>query len=65
MEPICPAGQATGKRSAFAAAMYLRRIEREHTACMYRWSHPDNVAWAAARATAHGTVQSLAMEGKR
>jgi hypothetical protein len=65
MTPICPAGQANGKRTAYETAMYLRRIEREHAAAMYRWRHPYNVEWAAARATAHSTLQSLAMEARR
>lgn len=65
MKPICRVGQAAGKRSAYATAMFLRRIEREHVAAMYRWTHPANVAWAASRATAHGNVQCLATEARR
>jgi len=48
MTPICPAGQAAGKRTAYATAMYLRRIESEHADAMYRWRHPHNIAWALA-----------------
>jgi hypothetical protein len=65
MNPICPVGQAAGKRSAYATAIFLRRIEREHVAAMYRWSHPYNVEWAAARATAHTVVQAFCIEARR
>lgn len=57
--------QRPDSRTAFQAAMFLRRIEREHVAALYRWSHPENVAWAASRATAAASMQGFNMEPQR
>lgn len=65
MTPSCRPGQATGRRSEYATAMFLRRIEREHAAAMYGWSHPHNIEIAAARATAHGNALRFDLEARR
>lgn len=57
--------QRPRNRTAFTTAMFLRRIEREHVAAMYRWTHPHNVAWASTRGTARDSVQGLSLEAQR
>jgi hypothetical protein len=45
-------GQVATKReprTAYAAARFVERMEREHGRLIYQWHHPENVAWARAR----------------
>jgi hypothetical protein len=57
--------QRPHRRTAHEAAMFLRRIDREHAVAMYRWSHPHNIAWALATGRRVARGCELYAEGKR
>lgn len=67
MGALCDDGQAGGQRSRqrlnHERVQFLRRIEREHSRAMYGWHHPENIAWAAARATATAVTQTFRAGG--
>lgn len=57
--------QRPHRRTAYEAAMFLRRIDREHAVAMYRWQHPHNIAWALANGRRVARGSELYREGKR
>lgn len=69
MPEISTDRQRPRRRTAYETVLFLRRIEREHAATIYGWSHPDNVECAAQRAASRGTAyaaaQGFSMEAQR
>ena len=67
MGSLCDDGQAGGQRSRqrlnYERVQFLRQIEREHSRAMYGWHNPENIAWAAARATATAVTQTFRAGG--
>lgn len=57
--------QRPRRRTEYETVLFLRRIEREHAAAMYGWSHPENVEWAAQRAAERAAERAAQREAER